>query len=113
MLGRSRGWDLDMSFGKAAVNPDFERSCGNDMLLSRRKDVGCKPSERGIVGLRTHGRMVGLCPECGYERTLLAVVLHPRVDDVLRRVRRTAFGIVPGADVLRVILVEGGLEIGV
>jgi hypothetical protein len=42
------------------------------MLLSRRKDVGRKPSERGIVGLRTHGHMVGICPECGYEKMLLA-----------------------------------------
>src|SRR4051794_40937046 len=30
----------------------------------------------------------------------LTFVLHPRVDDALGRVRRFAFGIVPGADVL-------------
>jgi hypothetical protein len=44
MLGRSRGWDLDIFLPKAAVNPDFEWPSGNDMLLSRQKDAAADRS---------------------------------------------------------------------
>ena len=45
---------------------------------------------------------------------LLALALYPCVDDVLGRIgMRIAVRIVPGADVLRLVVIEGGLEIGV
>src|SRR3954452_7648188 len=50
---------------------------------------------------------------CAIWEALSAVAIHPCVSNGLGRVGRIIFGIVPGADVLRVVLVEGGLEVGV